>query len=219
MQVDLTNNKISIVIRNRNESEYIGFSIQSCLDIFGKPEIIIVDNNSNDDSLEIINLFRDRTNIKLISINDYTPGKSINSGVNIASNNIILVLSAHSQIINCNLNLVEKYLLEYSAVFGNQIPIYRGKKISKRYIWSHFIDKKVENMFSSIENRHFLHNAFCFYTKEKLMNDPMPEEFPGKEDRFWAEKIINNGEKILYTPEFSVNHFFTSNGATWKGIG
>ena len=51
------------------------------------------------------------------------------------------------------------------------------------------------------------------------MNDPMPEEFPGKEDRFWAEKIINNGEKILYTPEFSVNHFFTSNGATWKGIG
>ena len=37
---------ISIVIRNRNEGEYIGSAIQSCLDYFNKPEIIVVDNNS-----------------------------------------------------------------------------------------------------------------------------------------------------------------------------
>ena len=29
---------ISIIIRNKNESEYIGFAIQSCLDFFDKPE-------------------------------------------------------------------------------------------------------------------------------------------------------------------------------------
>ena len=48
---------------------------------FDKSEIIIVDNNSSDDSLHTVNLFKDRTTIKIISINDYTPGKSINLGV------------------------------------------------------------------------------------------------------------------------------------------
>jgi sialic acid synthase SpsE len=80
MQVDLMDN-ISIIIRNRNESEFIGFALQSCLDYFNNPEIIIVDNNSTDDSLEIVNLFIDRANIKIVKINDYTPGKSINLGV------------------------------------------------------------------------------------------------------------------------------------------
>ena len=49
--------KISVIIRNRNESEYIGFAIQSVIDHFKDPEIIIMDNNSNDDSIEIVNLF------------------------------------------------------------------------------------------------------------------------------------------------------------------
>ena len=80
MLVDSMDN-ISIIIRNRNEAEYIGFAIQSCLDYFDKPEIIIVDNNSIDDSLEIVNLFKDRTKIKVISIDDYTPGRSINMGI------------------------------------------------------------------------------------------------------------------------------------------
>ena len=48
---------------------------------FNKPEIIVVDNNSTDDSLQIVNLFKDRTTIKVIPINDYTPGKSVNAGL------------------------------------------------------------------------------------------------------------------------------------------
>ena len=50
---------ISVIIRNRNESEYIGFAIQSCLDYFKNPEIIIVDNNSTDKTDEVINKFQD----------------------------------------------------------------------------------------------------------------------------------------------------------------
>mgnify|MGYP000166403605 CR=1 FL=1 len=37
---------ISIIIRNKNEAQFIGFTLQSCLDFFGKPEIIVLDNNS-----------------------------------------------------------------------------------------------------------------------------------------------------------------------------
>lgn len=211
---------ISIIIRNRNESEYIGFAIQSCLDYFNKPEIIIVDNNSTDDSLEIVNLFKDRTTIKLITINDYTPGKSINMGVKEASNDLILILSAHAQITNMNVERVKMHFKNKNvAVFGNQIPIYKGKKISKRYIWSHFSEDETMNMYSNIEQRYFLHNAFCFYKKTILVNNPMPDQYPGKEDRYWAKEMIDKQQNYVYDPSISVNHFYTGNGATWKGIG
>ena len=49
--------KISVIIRNRNEERYIGYAIQSVLNLFNKPEIIVVDNNSTDDSLEIVKSF------------------------------------------------------------------------------------------------------------------------------------------------------------------
>ena len=210
---------ISVIIRNRNENEYIGFAIQSCLDHFNKPEIIIVDNNSTDDSLHTVNLFKDRTTINIIPINDYTPGKSINLGVKHATKDTILVLSAHSQITKVDLRAIKDDLNRAVAVFGQQIPIYKGKKISKRYIWSHFKEDHIVNMFSKIENRQFLHNAFCFYNREFLLRNPMPEKYPAKEDRYWAIDMVSKGYNYYYDPQVVCNHYYTTNGATWKGIG
>ena len=213
--------KISIIIRNRNENEYIGFAIQSCLDHFDKPEIIVVDNNSTDDSLQTVNLFKDRTSVKVIPINDYTPGKSINLGVQHATRDIILVLSAHAQLTKINHKMLNAYLLnDYVAVFGNQIPIYKGKKITKRYIWSHFTNELHKNLYSEIEDRYFLHNGFCFYKKEFLLKNPMPENHPGKEYRYWAADIVNKGYTYIYDGfHQECNHFYTEKGATWKGLG
>jgi len=209
----------SVIIRNKNEAEYIGFAIQSVIDYIPNSEIIIIDNQSTDDSLNIVKLFNNICNIKIIQISDYTPGKSLNLGVKSSSYNNILILSAHSQIYKLDLNETLDYLNIHSAVFGKQTPIYRGKKISKRYIWSHFIDTPVVNMFSNIESRPFLHNAFCFYKKEILEKYPFDEDLPGKEDRYWAKNIIDNNETYLYLPTIEVNHYYTTNGATWKGIG
>ena len=212
--------KISIILRNRNEGEYIGFAIQSCLDHFDKPEIIVVDNGSTDDSLQTVNLFKDRTKIKVVSINDYSPGKSINLGVESASNDLILVLSAHSQITKMNISKVIEGLKDNVAIFGNQTPIYKGKKITKRYIWSHFKNSIVKDMYSEIEGRHFLHNAFCFYDKTFLMRNPFDETLSGKEDRYWARDMINQGYHFLYNgKDLMCNHYWTTNGATWKGMG
>ena len=169
---------ISVIIRNRNENEYIGFAIQSCLDHFNKPEIIVVDNNSTNDSLQTVNLFKDNTSIKVISVNYYTPGISIKLGVKHATRDTILILSAHAQITKVDLELIKLNLTPVGsavAVFGQQTPIYKGKKISKRYIWSHFKEGQEINMFSKIENRQFLHNAFCFYNRQFLLDNPMPE--------------------------------------------
>ena len=213
--------KISVIIRNRNEEAYIGMAIQSVIETFDDPEIIIIDNQSTDESMKVVSLF-DRHNITKYSLNgNYTPGKALNFGVEKASNDTILILSAHSQITTLDIEMLNKSFRNgYIAVFGNQTPIYKGKKISKRYIWSHFTNDITDNLHSTIEARYFLHNAFCFYKRHTLLDNPFDETLSGKEDRYWAMDMVAKGHKYLYDGFYQkCNHYWTPNGATWKGLG
>ena len=56
---------ISVIIRCRNEEQWIGHSIQSVIDHFDKPEIIVVNNNSTDESMNIVHMFK-KGNFKII---------------------------------------------------------------------------------------------------------------------------------------------------------
>ena len=221
--------KISVIIRSRNEERWIGHAIQSVIDHLPNSEIIIVDNNSTDETINIIRLFildpnlseTDNTkyiNIKILKIDDYTPGKSLNLGIENASFQTCVILSAHCVINKINISKHLSDLNNYSAIFGNQIPIWNGKKISKRYIWSHFEKKNCVNMFSKLENRYFFHNAISICNKSFLLSNPFDENLSSKEDRYWANNIIKNGKKILYDPELEIFHYYTKNGNTWKGL-
>tara|TARA_R100001377_G_C3167103_1_gene101700 strand:- start:139 stop:777 length:639 start_codon:yes stop_codon:yes gene_type:complete len=209
---------ISVIIRNRNEERYIGYAIQSVLDTFDKPEIVVVNNKSNDDSINIVKSFT-FSDIKIYDVTSYTPGKSINYGVTKCSNDYVLVLSAHSQIMNCKFDKITMCLDDYCVVGGKQIPIYRGKKITPRYVWSNFINKDDVNYFSKSEDRYFLHNAFAFYKKDILIKYPFDEKKHTKEDRYWINDRIGEGMKSYYDSDTICHHHYTDNGATWKGIG
>lgn len=225
----MNKNKLSVIIRSKNEENWIGHCIQSILDHLYKPEIIVVDNNSDDETLSIVQSFKEDpmlknnnnkyTNIKIYSTNKYSPGKSINIGVKKSSNQNILVISAHCILKKINLDKHIKDLKKYKCIFGNQIPVWKGKKISKRYIWSHFVNKEVVNMYSQMENRHFMHNALAFYNRNFLLKNKFNENLTSKEDRYWVDMIIKKKFKYLYDPAFEVEHQYTPNGNTWKGIG
>tara|TARA_Y100000766_G_C18798404_1_gene551812 strand:+ start:184 stop:867 length:684 start_codon:yes stop_codon:yes gene_type:complete len=222
--------KFSVIIRCKNEESWIGHCIQSVIDNFEDPEINVVNNGSTDQSIEIISSFRKNKNIKnnkgtnyteinIFDLNNYTPGKSLNYAVSKSKNDNILIISAHCVLINFDIKSTLKNLEKYKAIFGKQIPIWNGRRISKRYIWSHFVSKKVENMFSNHEDRYFFHNAASVFKKSTLKKIPFDEELEGKEDRFWAQKIVNLNLKYLYDPNISVYHHYTPNGNTWKGLG
>ena len=57
---------VSVVVRTKNEEKHIGYCIQSLTDFIGKPEIVIVDNESTDNTIPIINRF-EYHNIKKIT--------------------------------------------------------------------------------------------------------------------------------------------------------
>ena len=108
---------VSVIIRNYNEHQYIGFAIQSVLDFIPNAEIIVIDDHSTDDSLVVVKLFNNRSDIKVITIDDYSPGKAINLGVKNSKYNTILILSAHSQITKLDLDYIDSKLKKYVAVF------------------------------------------------------------------------------------------------------
>ena len=214
----------SVIIRCKNEDQWIGHSIQSVIDILPiHTEIIIIDNNSNDDSKNIINMFiNEKTNditLKYFNIDNYSPGKAINLGVKNCSYENIMILSSHCVLTKINLNKIENLLQENVAIWGKQIPIQKGKKINrKRYIWKNFEDKDNINYYSDGEDRYFLHNALSIYKKSILEKYIKDEKLVGKEDRYWAIDRINEGHNIYYDSELECNHYYTNNGATWKSI-
>ena len=220
---------VSVLMRCRNEERWIGHSIQSVIDTFDKPEIVVVNNNSTDESMSIVNMFKkdkllmgdggSYTDIKIHNINGYSPGKSLNYGVTKCSNDYILVLSAHCVLFRQNLNRVREQLKNHCVVGGKQIPIYKGKKITPRYVWSNFGTTDEINLFSENEDRYFLHNAFAYYKKETLIENPFDENLAAKEERYWVNDMIRSGHKSYYSADLKCHHHYTTNGATWKGIG
>lgn len=221
---------ISVIIRTKNEDRWIGHAIQSVIEFFPGCEIIIVDNKSVDETLMICQMFSkpkilnnvdtSYTKIKFAEIDNYTPGKALNRGINLSTRENILILSSHCVIRKINYQKLEKDLKKYVGIFGNQIPIYKGKKIQKRYIWSNFDERKSKvNLFSKIEKRYFFHNAFSFFKKKILKKFPFDEELSGKEDRYWVKMIVQKKLRYLYDPSHIVEHHYTENGNTWKGLG
>ena len=218
----------TVVIRVKNEERWIGYAIQSVLDHLIKPEIVIVDNNSTDKTIDIVKFFAENPNlnneannyskIKIVNIANYSPGRALNLGVKNASKKYILILSAHCILKKFNEINILKDLEKNACVFRNQIPVWNGKKISKRYLWSHFSNKKTKNMYSELEKRYFLHNALAVYKKDILKKFPFDENLTSKEDRYWANKIIKKKMNFTYEPELIAEHQYTIHGNTWKGI-
>ena len=235
MVKELKKSEISVIIRCKNEQRWIGHTIQSVLDNIYKPEIVIIDNKSTDDSIKIVksfiqdnslpvfskkNSFNSKyTNIKIINLESYTPGKALNLGVKNATKKCIMIISAHCVLNKITIKDQIENLKKFIAVFGKQIPFYYGKRISKRYLWSHFIDNKKINMYSDLEKRYFFHNAISLFKKSTLIKHPFSEVLVGKEDRYWINNQIHLKKKFLYDPNIEVFHHYTPNGNTWKGIG
>ena len=211
--------RFSVIIRCLNEERWIGHSIQSVMDFLEHPEIIIVNNRSSDDSMLIVNMFKHCTDIKIISFDDYSPGMALNSGIIGSKYDNIMILSAHCALIHIDVPAHLNDLASYKVIFGKQIPVYRGKKIIPRYIWSHFVDGKKANMISEIEQRPFVHNSLALHKKQSLIEHPFDEKLFGKEDRYWAADCMSKGFETLYDPALSCFHHWTPLGATWKGIG
>src|SRR3989338_2426268 len=83
---------ISIIIRTHNEERWISLCLKAIFSQEHKDfEVIIVDNKSTDMTLSKAKTF----NVKVISIEEYLPGKALNYGISSSHNEFICCLSGH----------------------------------------------------------------------------------------------------------------------------
>ena len=198
--------KASIIIRTKNEDRWI----KSCLEkVFTQSyhpfEVILVDNDSKDNTLEIIKEFP----VKLVKFNEeFFPGKALNKGIEASNGEFIVCISGHC--IPKDNDWLSKLISNFSddkvaGVYGRQEPLPYSSDLNKRDLWTVFgLDKKIQLKDT------FFHNANSVLRRELCEKFKFDEEITNIEDRIWGKKVINEGYKIIYAPEASVYH--------WHGI-
>ena len=194
---------VSIIIRTKNEEEWLRHTLISLQQqSFKDFEIIIVDNCSDDLTIKICRDFKIK---KILKIQEYIPGKSINVGVKKAVGDIIVLLSAHCVPTNKNWlkNLIAPLAnKEIVACYGRQSPTSTSKNSDIRDLLITFgLDKKIQ-----IKDP-FFHNANSAIRKNILRQIPFDETLSNIEDRDWGKKVIKNNYKICYEPLANVYHY------------
>lgn len=175
----------SIVIRNKNEAYYLNRVLSILTSVYKDDidEIIIVDNESTDNSVEIA----DRYHCKVVNISNFSYGRAINLGISNAKNNYVLLLSAHAIPVG-------------KSFFKNSLEFLLANKKAGgvRFINS------IENYERALENnfvikqplKHGLMAACCIVVKEAWGKYKFDEALEHSEDKEWSNTIEKHGYKI-----------------------
>lgn len=194
---------ISIIIRAKNEAAWIRRCLTAAsLQDYPNREIVVVDNESDDETSEIVRDF----NCKVVGISEseFSYGRALNRGVEVSEGELLVCLSGHCVPVH------NKWLdrlavnfgpAEVAAVYGRQEPLPDSNTFDKRDLWNTFgLDRKIQVKDS------FFHNANAMLRRSVWERIPFDEEINGVEDRDWAKKVIAAGYHIVYEPQASVYH-------------
>ena len=126
--------EVSIIIRTKNEERWINSCLNSIFSqTFKDFEIIIVDNKSSDKTIEKASKYKID---KILTIENYLPGKALNEGIKKSEGKFIVALSAHCIPTSNNWleNLVNaiKEDSTYAGVYGRQQPMSFSSDSDKR---------------------------------------------------------------------------------------
>jgi len=212
--------KFGFLVRTKNEEKWVGYCLQSIKDHFPDADIVVVDNESTDDTLSIARMFQPK--IVTIPKRDYAPGKALNLGFSSLDCDYVCCISAHCEVMSIGDNL-ERYLGKQGCygVIGKQAPIYKGKRLKPINAWQNFAKDGLENdMTENSRNLEpFFHNAYSFIPRYMWEEEKFCEKVSGKEDRRWAKVMKDKGYFSTYDPATTCDHHWTNGCATWKGMG
>ena len=196
--------RCSIIIRSRNEERWIGLCLKG---VFSQEypnfEVILVDNASDDKTLEKAKAFGLET---VLSIESYRAGMALNFGIEAATGEYIVCLSAHCiPANNYWLGNLVSALEEDSTcagVYGRQEPMSFSSKADKRDLSVVFgLDRKVQR------KDNFFHNANSIIRRSCWNEVPFDSKISNIEDRMWAQQMLSRGYFLLYEPSASVFHY------------
>lgn len=195
--------KYDVVIRCKNEMEWLPKVIQSIKKQTIQPsKIIVVDNSSDDGSKE----YAIEQNCLVVQYNksEFNYSCALNIGIQETSQNEILILSAHCELVTPKSveNLIEvRHAYKAAGVYGRQIPTLNSNPVDTRDLVTVFGRERIV-----FETYPFFHNAFSLIDRSAWEECRFDESINGIEDRFWAREQALKGRKIVYEPDSIVFH-------------
>ena len=215
----MTDSKVlSLVIRARNASS----DLQRCLNEVMRQllpkhyelEIVVVDNESTDDTALVAKKFQSR--IVEISAEEFTWGKALNLGIKQSRGDIIFLLSADAY--PANENWIMQMIAPFendkvAAVYGKQIPrpdapideIVRLKKtfgntsIMAETLPKDFTEKRGGGGIPAS-------NACAAIRREVWKQLQYDEKISGAEDVLWTYNVLKMGRSVAYQADAQVYH-------------
>ncbi len=193
-------------MRSRNEAFWIGKCLSQIYNQnYKKIEVILVDHQSTDNTINIVKKNYPRVKIEKYKSKVFFPGKALNLGIKVSKGSLIAMISAHC--IPKNNNWISSLVKNFNnkkvaGVYGRQEPLNISSPQNIRDLTYLFgLDKKIQT------RDPFFHNANSMIKKSVWSKLKFSENVHHIEDRLWAEKILNNKYKIIYEPMASVYHF------------
>ncbi|MBF0624813.1 MAG: glycosyltransferase family 2 protein [Magnetococcales bacterium] len=194
--------RVSIIIRSRNEERWIGHNLDMIhRQVLKDFEIILVDNDSEDATVAVA---RRKGIDRLLRLECYLPGLSLNTGIRASNGEFLVFISAHC--VPTNQHWLENLVAgldnpEIVGVYGRQIPLSFSTDVDKRDLLTTFgLDRRIQ------ERDYFFHNANSAIRRETWERHPFDETVTNIEDRLWAKEVTESGMKLLYEPEAVVYH-------------
>lgn len=189
---------ISILIRNKNEAKSLEKTIKTInAQRLSVPyEIILVDDNSTDNSVEIANKYG-RGNVKVIQLDKkFTYGYAINFGVKYCKYDIILLLSSHNLLIsNDFFEKLPTYFVNPKVAGVRCTPIANSKQIEQSFEGFITLDK---TNYSHPKDWQNLLVANCSAIRKNLALEFLfNEEIRSNEEKLWCLDVIKEDYLII----------------------
>jgi rhamnosyltransferase len=200
----------SIVVRTKNEGKFLG----KTLDLIRqqaytpRPEIIVVDSGSTDDTLAIASR-QDGLRIVKIPAEEFTYARSLNTGFRASGGDVIVALSAHA--FPRGEHWLERLVSHFSdpkvaGVYGRQLPHDDAWPSVKRDYLEFYGQQLRIQTDPDNPNDHCFSNAASAIRRELWEKHPFDEKLPYCEDWEWARSMLMLGHRIVYEPDAAVYH-------------
>lgn len=192
---------LSVIIRTKNESRYLGRVLERLKqqEYEGPVEILVVDSGSTDTTVPIAESFG--CTIVRISPAEFSFGRALNIGIQRSTGDIMVHLSGHSvpEQRNYLALMVEPFAdANVAATFGRDVPWPGTCPSQARDIANHFPDFLPDGSRFS--------NANAAVRKSDWQRVRFDESLPACEDLFWARDVMARGSTIHYVPAARVFH-------------
>jgi len=193
----------SIVIRAYNEEKYIGRLLEGIRQQTLKDvEIILVDSGSTDSTISIAESFAAR--IVRIPSDEFTFGRSLNSGVRAATREFVVIASAH--VYPVYPDWLESLLRPFE---DDRVALTYGKQRGPEY--AKFSEQQIFHQWypdvsKPRQDTAFCNNANAAIRKGLWEQNPYDETFTGLEDLAWAKWVKEQGYDISYVAEAETIH-------------